>query len=161
MTKEFRENTHRINQIQFAMKYRSLLSLPTPVESRKPKDVFFAIIDGRQTGPMSESEMKVLVKNGSVSSSTLVWMPQLEQWTQAQFVPVVNKLLLLAQQLIKNQPSIIPQKEINPIRSDLINAIVGLGFKKSDAISAIDKVIFHLPNVTLENGIKEALKILK
>lgn len=143
------------------MRYKSFFNYPKPVKNKKTKEVFYAFIDGRQAGPMSESELKILVKNGSISSSTLVWMPQLEQWTRAQDVPIVNKLLLLAHKPVNTQLSMAPQIEINPIRSDLINAIVGLGYKKNDAITLIDKVIKTQPDISLENGIKEVLKLLR
>lgn len=143
------------------MKYKPFFCFNKSKESSKLQKVFYVYVNGKQAGPMSESELKVLVKNGSVSSDTLVWTPQLEQWTQAQYVPPVNKLLLLTQKTEITHLSAMPQREINPIRADLVNAIIGLGFKKNEAIAAIDKVIDSQSSVSLENAIKEVLKLLR
>ena len=142
------------------MRYKSLFGFLTPME-KKPKNVFYAFIDGRQTGPMSETELKILVRNGSVTSSTLIWMPQLEQWTQAQLIPVVNKLLLLAKKQTPTPSSIEKIKDINPNRTDLINAVIGLGYKKNESISLVDKVLTAHPSISLEDGIKETLKLMR
>lgn len=142
------------------MRYKSLIRFPKFIEQKN--NIFYAYIDGKQAGPMNESEMKVLINNGSVSSDTLVWMPQLVQWTQAQYVPIVNKLLLLSHKpLPKAKASSMCDMEKHPLMNDLIKAIIGLGYKSNIATKTADQVLRSHPRISIEEGIIEALKMLK
>ena len=124
------------------------------------KTVFYAFIDGKQAGPMTEVELKALIKRGMVSHETLVWSTGMVNWTQAQYVPSVNKLLLLF--LPKEKQEVREETPIpkNSCRDDLVSAIVGLGFNKKNATNAVEAVLRTHPGISLEDGIKETLKYL-
>ena len=141
------------------MRYKFLIWFPKPEQK---DNIFYAYIDGKQAGPMNESELKALIKNGSISSDTLVWMPQLERWTQAQFVPIVNKFILLSHKpLPKAKASSMCDKERHPLMTDLINAIIGLGYKSNIATKTADQVLRSHQCISIEEGIIEALKMLR
>lgn len=142
------------------MRYKSLSGFKNSIAQKKSKCIFYAVIDGRQAGPMNETELRNLIKSGFVSENTLIWMPQLVQWMPAQLVPMVNKLLLLAKKTEKAYTKLIVAKEVNQIKIDMINAIVSLGFKKNIATPMVEQVMESQPDITLENGIKEVLKLI-
>ena len=130
---------------------------------RKPKNakkVFHVVINGRQAGPLSEAELNRLIKNGIVTADTLVWTPGLAQWTSAQYIPAVNKLLLLSYKSEKGMPGTAERNSENPVRKDMISAIAVLGYNKSVIQPAVDKVLDGNPDITLEEGIKATLKII-
>lgn len=57
--------------------------------------IWFAAIDGRQAGPLSEAEVSELVKRGKISEETLLWRQGLPAWKYAREIPEINKILLL------------------------------------------------------------------
>ena len=56
----------------------------------------YIAVNGRQVGPLNDSELKTLIANGILIDDTLVWTPQLTQWTPARNVPNIQKLILLS-----------------------------------------------------------------
>lgn len=134
---------------------------------KPPKEEFHIVVNGQQAGPMTEAELKVLVKNGTVTADTMVWTPQLVQWTPAQMVPTVNKLLLMARkpEKVKTVPpppsAQAPRQTENPIRKDMISAVSMLGLSKSAAAEATDRVLAANPDISLKDGIKEVLKSMR
>ncbi len=59
------------------------------------QETWYAAINGHQAGPLSYSELKALVNNGSLTANTLLWCPGMTAWKRALDLPVINKLLLL------------------------------------------------------------------
>lgn len=53
---------------------------------------FYAVINGNQLGPMSESEMTRLIIEGNITKETFVWFPGLPSWNLAGSINDVNKL---------------------------------------------------------------------
>jgi len=51
----------------------------------------------------------------------------------------------------------LPPDEIS---EDIVSALVNLGYKKSQAESAVEKVFQQRPEIRLEEGLKESLKVL-
>ena len=58
-------------------------------------------VDGNQVGPLTESEMNMLIQNNRVTSDTLVWKTGLSCWVPANQLPEVGKMLIL--NTIKNK----------------------------------------------------------
>jgi len=130
---------------------------------KKSENVYYVVVDGLQAGPFSEAELKTLVKNGVVTSNTLVWSPGMLNWQIAQSIPSVNKLLLLSQKpeklkKEKSDTTVSLQEDTNPIREDIIKAVINLGYKKTATIEIVNQVLENNPKVSLEDGIKEVLK---
>lgn len=56
---------------------------------------WYAAIDGKQAGPLSDSELRQLVSRHLITEQTLMWCPGMPAWKFAADIPPVNKLLLL------------------------------------------------------------------
>lgn len=61
----------------------------------KVPNQWYVAVDGRQAGPLTDIELKELVKAKKVEENTLVWRPGLTAWQLACNVPELNKLFLL------------------------------------------------------------------
>ena len=147
------------------MKYRKILntlfnpnlSPPSPVRPKNGET--YVIVDGKQAGPFSNFELQVLIKKGILAETTMVWSPGYTNWTQAQYVPHVNKLLLLGS---PNKGVIAKAKEEgserHPIFNDLVAAMIQLGYSKKDAYPIADDILKKHPQASLSEAIKIALK---
>jgi hypothetical protein len=61
----------------------------------KPERVYYAVLDGRQAGPFSETELARLINDKKVSKETYVWYPGLREWKTAENVPEILRLVAL------------------------------------------------------------------
>ncbi len=61
----------------------------------KVPNQWYVAVDGKQAGPLTDMELKELVKSKKVEENTLVWRPGLTAWQLACNVPELNKFLLL------------------------------------------------------------------
>lgn len=121
---------------------------------KKNEGSFYAIIEGRQTDPIKEKELKKFISNGDITSDTLMWTYGLSEWQPANQLPIVYKYLLLA----SNKRTQISKGAISnsSLREDLLKAIAALGYRKNDYVTIVDKVIQDNPRLSME----EMLKIL-
>ncbi len=62
----------------------------------KPQVIYYAIIDTKQAGPFSESELSRLIIDKVISKATYIWKPGLMKWEIAENLPDVLKLVALA-----------------------------------------------------------------
>ena len=142
-------------------KYQSLInacfkSAQKQQKQGKSKEIdTYVVVEGRQAGPLSSAELKVLVKNGSLTPDTLVWTQGYHDWEQAQFVPHVNKLFLLQEKKKTISPKFA---KANPLLSDLVAAIIQLGYSKQAAQHVAEEITTQKPDITLQEAIKLALK---
>lgn len=60
-----------------------------------PKRDYYIVKDERLAGPLTESELALLVAKGIVTEDTFCWYTGLDAWKLAKDIPEVNKLLLL------------------------------------------------------------------
>jgi len=70
-----------------------------PMQSKTPlheTQVFYAMIDGKQAGPFSESELARLISEKKIMKETYVWMPGLKDWQLAENTPPVLRLVALS-----------------------------------------------------------------
>jgi hypothetical protein len=61
-----------------------------------PQRVYYLILEGKQAGPFSETEIARLINDKKVSKETLVWYPGLAGWKTAKNIPEIVKLAALA-----------------------------------------------------------------
>ena len=54
---------------------------------------FYVAINGRQVGPISESEFTQLVKTKQVTKDTLAWMPGMLAWKPIEQIPSILKVI--------------------------------------------------------------------
>ena len=57
---------------------------------------YYAIIEGNQVGPFSESELARLITEKKVFKETYIWKPGLSKWEIAEKMPEILKLVALA-----------------------------------------------------------------
>lgn len=130
----------------------------TPPPLQKTEPVMYIAVNGRQVGPLNDSELKTLIANGILTDDTLVWTPQLTQWTQARNVPHIQKLVLLSANADNTTPA---APDVNPqTREAVVNALASLGYKDAATRKKIDSVLAASPNISIEKAIKEVLKQL-
>jgi hypothetical protein len=58
--------------------------------------VYYVVLDGKQAGPFSETEIVRLIADKKLSKETYVWYPGLTTWKTAENVPEILRLVALA-----------------------------------------------------------------
>jgi hypothetical protein len=66
---------------------------PMPAQ---PERVYYAMLDGKQAGPFSETELTRLINDKKLSKETYVWRAGLAEWKTAENVPEILRLVALA-----------------------------------------------------------------
>jgi hypothetical protein len=61
-----------------------------------PALVYYAVLEGRQAGPFSETEIARLINDKKLSKETYVWHTGLREWKTAENVPEIVRLAALA-----------------------------------------------------------------
>lgn len=138
-----------------------MFGFPNQEKTKQNKISYFVYVNGKQAGPITEAEMRKLIINESVTAETLVWTQGMEQWAQAQFIPSVNKFFLLNKDPQKRTNKDNSPKLQNSRQSDIISALTGLGFKATTVKPVVMDILSSNPTISLEEGIKEALRILQ
>ena len=57
--------------------------------------VYYAVIDGKQAGPFSETEIVRLINDKRIFRETFLWHPGLSAWKAAENIPEILRLLVL------------------------------------------------------------------
>jgi len=63
--------------------------------SSPPPQVVYAIFDGKQSGPYSETECARLTAEKRIVKETYVWMPGMKDWQLAENTPSLLRLVAL------------------------------------------------------------------
>jgi hypothetical protein len=66
-----------------------------PLQPAVPQ-VFYAMLDGNQAGPFSETEITRLIGEKKISSETYIWIPGMRDWKRAKDMPEIARLVALA-----------------------------------------------------------------
>jgi hypothetical protein len=61
-----------------------------------PQRMYYAVLDGKQAGPFSETEIVRLINDRKLSKETYVWHTGLREWKTAENVPEIVRLVALA-----------------------------------------------------------------
>jgi hypothetical protein len=85
-----------MNQTMASMRIPGAGNLMSPL----PPRVYYAVLEGRQAGPFSETELARLVNEKKVSKETYVWHTGLTDWKTAENVPEIVRLVALAPPVI-------------------------------------------------------------
>ena len=65
--------------------------------------IYYVAIDNKETGPYNETELSRLIANKKIDKNTLIWMPGMKNWTAAESIPELLRLVAL-------QPPKLPNK---------------------------------------------------
>jgi hypothetical protein len=57
--------------------------------------IYYVVLDGKQAGPFSETEIVRLIADKKLSKETYVWYPGLAAWKTAENVPEILRLVAL------------------------------------------------------------------
>ncbi|MDR2313806.1 MAG: DUF4339 domain-containing protein [Spirochaetaceae bacterium] len=66
--------------------------MPQAVQSAR---LYYAVLDGKQAGPFSETEMARLIADKKIVKETYIWYPGLREWKTAENVPEILRLVAL------------------------------------------------------------------
>jgi hypothetical protein len=66
-----------------------------PMARQMPERIYYIILDGKQAGPFSETEMARLIADKKLSKETYIWHPGLTAWKTAENVPEILRLVAL------------------------------------------------------------------
>jgi hypothetical protein len=66
-----------------------------PFEQSNRNNMFYAIIDGKQEGPFSETEFARLITSKKVVKETYVWKPGMIDWQLAGKIPSVLQIVAI------------------------------------------------------------------
>ena len=58
-------------------------------------NIYFAVIDGKQSGPYSLTELSRLIKEKKIVKETYIWKPGMSQWNLAENVDEILRLVAL------------------------------------------------------------------
>ena len=67
--------------------------MPPPVQNTR---VYYIVLEGKQAGPFSETEVVRLINDKNISKETYVWHPGLPAWKTAENIPEILRLVALS-----------------------------------------------------------------
>jgi hypothetical protein len=67
----------------------------TGMNPQSAAGLFYAMIDGKQAGPFSETEIARLIGEKKITKETYLWMPGMAGWQPAENIPAVLRLVAL------------------------------------------------------------------
>lgn len=67
---------------------------PMPNTNVTPSSIF-VVIDGKQAGPFSESEILQLINQKTINNETYVWHQGMKDWQKAEEVPAIVRIVAL------------------------------------------------------------------
>lgn len=65
------------------------------IESDNLQSIYYAVIDGKQTGPYSITEISRLISDKKIVKETYIWKPGMTQWDLAENVSEVLNLVAI------------------------------------------------------------------
>ena len=63
--------------------------------SKPMPQLYYVAIDGKQTGPLNDSEISQLITQKRIDKDSLVWMPGMAAWQPIEQIPAILKLIAL------------------------------------------------------------------
>jgi hypothetical protein len=67
-----------------------------PEKQKQPDMVYYATIEGVQTGPFCETELARLINDRKLTKETYIWHTGLSEWAKAETIPAILRLVALA-----------------------------------------------------------------
>lgn len=119
------------------------------------KNIYYAFVNNQEVGPLSEVELKTLIKNQTISEDTLIWIPSMKQWEKASNIPVVNKWLLLYTQNNKTHKT-----AKSTLHNDIVAAMAKLGYKGKVVENIVDDILMSNSSISISDAIRLALSRL-
>ena len=68
----------------------SIQSMPKPIPQ-----VYYVAIDGKQVGPLNDSEISQLISRQEITKDTLAWIPGMQDWQPIEQIPAILRIVAL------------------------------------------------------------------
>ncbi len=78
----------------------SIQSMPQPVQH-----IYYVAIDGKQVGPLSDTDVMALIQQGKINKDTLSWMPGMPTWQPIEQVPAILKIVAITPPELPTPPA--------------------------------------------------------
>ena len=91
-----------VSSMNYAIKNMHIPGAGNPMQPPQQQDynpaaaVYYAMIDGKQTGPFCETELARLINDRKMNKDTYIWYPGLGEWKTAENVQAILRLVALA-----------------------------------------------------------------
>ncbi len=83
-----------VKTMNLAMVNMHIPGTMNPLQASSPL-IYYAMIEGKQSGPFTEQELSRLIVENKVFKETYIWRPGLSKWEIAEKLPDVLKLVAL------------------------------------------------------------------
>ena len=60
-----------------------------------PEPVYYAMIEGKQSGPYCETELARLINEKKLTKETYIWFTGINEWIKAENIPTIIRLVAL------------------------------------------------------------------
>jgi len=84
-----------MNDMMANMRIPGSMNPMRPNIPQQREQIFYAMIDGKQAGPFSETEIARLITEKKIVKETYVWMPGMKDWQLVENTPPVLRLVAL------------------------------------------------------------------
>jgi hypothetical protein len=78
---------------------QSIENMKTPgsfsAHLQQPQALFYAVVEGKQMGPLSEQDVALLIRDKKIVNETYMWKAGMPSWDLAEKIPSVVRLVAL------------------------------------------------------------------
>jgi hypothetical protein len=71
------------------------MNVPGSFSNQQPQSLFYAVLGGKQIGPLSEHDVSQLIRDKKIVNETYMWKPNMPDWVLAEKIPEVLRLVAL------------------------------------------------------------------
>jgi hypothetical protein len=93
-----------MNDMMANMHIPGSMNHPRSFGQSNANNIFYAVIDGKQEGPFSETEFARLITNKKVVKETYVWKPGMADWQVAEKIPSVLHIVAMTPPKFNEKP---------------------------------------------------------
>ena len=102
------EMINSMNQVFNKMKTPGVDITPN-VENTWTEDLYYAVVDGKESGPYSMKEVVRLIVDKKITQESYIWRPGMRDWDYARNFPEIVRLIAIA-------PPKVPPMGIVPVK---------------------------------------------
>ncbi len=71
------------------------MKVPGSFSTQQRQSLFYAVVEGKQMGPLSEHEVSRLIRDKKIVNESYMWKPGMPSWELAEKIPEVLRLVAL------------------------------------------------------------------
>lgn len=92
-----------MNQTMEQQKVAGVMQPMNTGQATATEKIYYVALNNKESGPYNETEVSRLISDKKIDKGTLIWMPGMKQWTEAENIPELLRLVAL-------QPPKLPSK---------------------------------------------------